>query len=307
MMLGPAAPDNDRDTLPEGGTGIAALDIPSLPVAQARAFALVATSRPAVDELEALVDTDPALTASVLRAANSARSAPVDRIATARTATIRIGIEETRRIVLGTALRGAFDLAPSGIDLDELWRHLVACAIIADTLAEDSGQHTQAFTAGLLHDLGRLAMAAQDPHHYAEVVEQVRDGEDAVAAERAVFATTHVEWGVVVAGKWELPDELVDAVASHHLPAASGLGGYVWRARQAAHRLGIGDGVSPPPAPSPDGDRARAATLGRQVTNLSAHIAEQRGEPDATVGHGGGTEHLMTQIEWYRGALQRAA
>ena len=85
-----------------------AIEIPPLPVAQVRALSLVANLEPSYDELRKVVDADPAITAALLRAANSAISAPVDRVRTAHVAMVRVGVRETRRIIMGVALSSSF-------------------------------------------------------------------------------------------------------------------------------------------------------------------------------------------------------
>ena len=172
----------------------AAIEIPSLPVAQVRAMALVSNPTPSFDELSEVVDADPALTAALLRAANSAISAPVERVRTSRIAMVRIGAAESRRIVMSVALSNSFgSIAQSQIDEAELWRHLIATGVLADATAWGQVRHSEAFTAGLLHDLGRLAMAAQDPLRYAHVVELVHREVPAMEAERVVFGMNHAQ------------------------------------------------------------------------------------------------------------------
>ncbi|MSQ31493.1 MAG: HDOD domain-containing protein [Dehalococcoidia bacterium] len=78
-------------------------------------------------ELAAVVETDPAAAAAILRAANSVASAPADRIGRVGEAIVRMGIEDTRSILVALMLRDASGeaLERSGLDLDELWRHLI--------------------------------------------------------------------------------------------------------------------------------------------------------------------------------------
>jgi len=80
------------------------IEIPTLPVARVRALALVANVNPSYDDLVGVIDADPALTIALLRAANSAASAPVDRVKTAHVAMVRVGMKEARRIIMGVAL-----------------------------------------------------------------------------------------------------------------------------------------------------------------------------------------------------------
>src|SRR5436309_14516212 len=109
------------------------MELPPLPGTQARALALVSRDDVGFRDIASVVEADPALTAAVLRAANSALSAPIGHIESAEQALVRIGIERARRIVIGTVLsRNLTNLRRAGIDMDELWRHLVASALLAD-------------------------------------------------------------------------------------------------------------------------------------------------------------------------------
>lgn len=263
----------------------AAIEIPPLPVAQVRALALISNPEPSYDQLRRVVDADPALTAAVLRAANSAISAPVDRVRTAHVAMVRIGAVESRRIIMGVALSSSFEnLHRSRIDENEIWRHLIATAVLADATAWGEVRHTEAFTAGLLHDIGRLAMAAQDPARYSRVVELARRGTPASDAERTVFGMNHVEWGEAIGRAWGFPTDIVEAIADHHIGTQRGLSWVVTRARELAGALGIGDGLLGPVVPNPTSEAAMLPV----VDEL------------------GGEEAVIERVNWYSSALSAA-
>jgi len=260
------------------------IEIPPLPIAHARALELLSMAEPSLTDLETVIELDPALTAAVLRAANSASSAPLNPIRTARNAIVRIGVQVARRLAIAKALDASFpNLPESGLDIDEMWRHLVACALLANSFRSRSPNHSEAFTAGLLHDIGRLAMAAQDPKRYAIVVAMARNGVEAGAAEREVFGLGHLEWGMAAARKWRFPQEIVDAIGHHHDLAAPGLAGLVARARETAIELGIGDGLRGPEPPP--GNAAAQALTGEQLDRSP----------------------ILRELEWYRRSLRRAA
>ena len=261
------------------------IEIPTLPVAQVRAMSLISNITPSFSELSSVVEADPALTAALLRAANSAISSPVDRIRTPRTAMVRIGTSETRRIVISLALAHSFgSLERAHIDETELWRHLIATGILADATAWGEVRHSEAFTAGLLHDIGRLAMAAQDPVRYARVVELAHRGMATSEAERIIFGLNHAQWGESIGRSWGFPGDIIDAIGEHHDGAEHGLSWVVMRARELAASLGIGDGVLPPPPPAPE---SGAASL--------PIIAEL-----------GGEEAVLHRVDWYREAFRAA-
>ena len=261
------------------------LDLAPLPGAQARALALVSQSDVSFRDLGQVVEADPALTAAVLRAANSAASAPIERIEVAAQALVRIGLEHTKRIVAGAIVSGNMtNLRRAGLDTTELWRHLIGCALIADTTAWGEVRRSASLTAGLMHDVGRLAMANAIPEQYGEVVALVRGGVDAVEAEQTIFGTDHMAVGREVAAVWELPATMAEALGDHHYGALSALSWVVWNSRRITWSLGIGDGVEPAP-------------------EVTFDPASEDAEIVAALG---GPETLQQQIAWYTGAITGA-
>jgi len=262
-----------------------ALQIPVLPAGRMRAFGLLSTPSPQIDEVVVVADSDVGLLAALLRAANSAASAPVNPIGTVRQAVVRIGTEEARRIIIASATNDAFTAARrSGVNLHDMWGHLFATAVLAEQLAIGEVQNSEAFTAGLLHDLGRLALAANASHQYREVVALVRAGASPLAAERQVLGVDHVEWGVQVAEAWHFPDGVLEGIRGHHEGARGGLGWMVFRALEVTHLVGMGDGLT----------EADPAAVSQEARMLGV------------VGDLGGPAELERQVAWYRGALAAA-
>jgi putative nucleotidyltransferase with HDIG domain len=257
------------------------LELPVLPAAHARVLALLGQQVASISEVVLVVESDPSLTASVLRTANSAASAPLSRIATTNNAIIRIGLSMTRRVLTGAVLKETFrSLERSGIDVDEMWRHLLLAALLAEGATSDAAGRTSAFTAGLLHDVGRLAMASSAPELYVRVTERIGRGEEAAYAERSVFGVDHAEWGVEVGRAWEFPEDVVEAIAQHH-DGGTALADRTARARGTAWRLGAGDGLVRPEGVALSGDDDTALLEGV-----------------------GGKDTLFKRVEWYRAALQ---
>ena len=262
------------------------VEIPARPITRVRALALVANVNPSYDDLAEVVDADPALTIALLRAANSAASAPVDRVRTTQVAMVRVGMKEARRIIMGVALSTSFQrLHRSGIDENEMWRHLIATAVLADAIAWGGARHSEAFTAGLLHDVGRLALATADPARYSQVVKLAQRGVPAKEAERAVFGMDHAEWGAVLAHSWGFPDEIVTAITDHHSGMQQGISWVVTRAREMSGGIDIGDGVVGPVPLDPDSEAAMMPV----IEDL------------------GGDEAVLQKVAWYQGAMAVAA
>ena len=235
----------------------AQLEVPALPIAYIQALQLLREPDAALEQLEAVATGDAAFTVTLLRLANSAQSSPVRRVSTARDAIVRLGLPQARRAIIGVTLRRAFrGTDGSLIDERELWRHLIAVGILAEAIASGGKDAGEGFTAGLLHDVGRLAMASEDPRRYAQVVQLARRGIGTDAAERHVFGMTHELWGVNLGRRWGFPDPVLDAISDHHDGHSSSVAWVVARSREFASRLGIGDGVlaaDPPGGPDETG------------------------------------------------------
>jgi HD-like signal output (HDOD) protein len=237
-----------------------------------------------VAEVSAVIEADPGLTACLLRAANSAASGTNTPIVRVADALVRIGFRNARSLVVASLMRAQSDgLSQSGIDLGAFWNHLLATGMIAVTAAPPGDLRSAAFTAGMLHDVGRLAMAAVAPAEYRRVVELAHDGVPLLEAEREVFGTDHLETGVVAAGSWDLPAELTEAISTHHRVSNSALGTAVHTGRRIAAMLGYGDGVLP--------------------GGHESLIEEAQPEDTTILASLGGPTALARRVSWFRGAL----
>ena len=253
-----------------------------LPATRSRALVVLWNPDATPEHFSRVVESDAALTAAVLRAANSASSAPLAPIATPREAIIRLGLDLARKLTSGVIVRSEFEgLEHSRLSINELWRHLRATALIAEASCTIPEQRGVLFTAGLLHDVGRLSLATQNPVRYAQVVLAARQGADVSDAERQTYGTTHTAVGARLGEVWRLPEPVIEAAAGHHTATAGGPAMLVLQARDLACRLGYGDGVTDPPPYDFEPD-----------------------DPDAAViADLGGPDGLAARIEWYRESL----
>ena len=262
--------------------------VPPLPGAHARAMSLLMQVDASLAEVASVIEADPGLTASMLRAANSAASAANTPIVTVGDALVRIGFRTARSLVVAALLRSQTDsLDGTGIDLGALWDHLLVTGLLAVGASPPGEGRSAAFTAGVLHDVGRIAMAAVAPADYRRVVEMVRSGVPTIEAERAVFGTDHLEAGLVAASSWSLPPDLTEAVVSHHRPSEGDLAAAVRDGRRLATLLGYGDGVLPASETRPVEDEAQPD---------DARILASLGGPEA----------LRRRVSWFRNALVAA-
>lgn len=270
-----------------GGPMVTHVPVPPLPGAHARAMSLLMNLDSSMAEVSAIIEGDPGLTASMLRAANSAASGTNTPIVRVADALVRIGFRNARSLVVATLLRAQSDgLSESGINLGEFWDHLLATGMIAVAASPPGDVRAAAFTAGMLHDVGRLAMAAVAPAEYSRVVELARDGIPTLVAEREVFGTDHIETGIVAASSWSLPEDLTNAISTHHTPGDDPVSMAVSTARRIAAMLGYGDGVLPP--------------------NHEGLIEEAQENDVQVLASLGGPAALARRVAWFRGALVAA-
>ena len=173
-----------------------------------------------IDHIVQLITHEPSLTAQILRASNSAAYAGDQPSTDIFEATTRLGFYQVYCLVV--SLCGAktknIDGADKGINVDELWRHSVATAVAASAVADASNQtKAVAFTAGLLHDIGKLVLASIGRERYAAAIQKAKsDGVSLSSVEQFVFIIDHAELGGELMRRWNLPPDVVAAVRFHH-------------------------------------------------------------------------------------------
>lgn len=221
------------------------------------------------------INSDPAIVARLLAAANSVASGLSKRVNSAGQAFLLLGADRIANIVLASALIYRYDMHSSGFSARLLWQHSLGVATCARVIAEQTGIDPElAFTGGLLHDIGQLLMHTASPTHFLEVLElHQREDIPLFVAERAVFGYDHCEAGRLLATAWKLPTDIVDAIAAHHEPDGFGseIGNLVHVAECLSHALDLGE---LPNNRVPDLSELACANLGISWPKFSAHFAE---------------------------------
>jgi HD-like signal output (HDOD) protein len=191
-----------------------------------------------VERVADLVQQDPAMASKLLQFVNSAFFAHSREIADVRSAVIRLGMKAVKNLVLGL---GVFDTVgrwklPKAISIDEMQLRAFATARIAAASMPDRLQADAAYMAGLVCDIGELALAATLPDQLLQAWSLAGTGETKTrpAAEREVFGVSHAEVGACLLGLWGLPFRVIEAAALHHspeeCPSVLGLPTSVWLA-----------------------------------------------------------------------------
>lgn len=190
--------------------------LPPFPQAAARALEELGSDSVDFTRIDHVIGSDPILTARILRIANSPFYGLPGKIAAIRDACMLTGTPTLRNLIVASVAMSQFQRAKtSNTDRGAFWRHSAQCAAFAAELATVTRQpRDAAFTAGLLHDIGKLALDALVPDDYARVHEHG----GTLDAETSVLGITHAEIGARVAQLWRLPPSIRDAIAGHHAP-----------------------------------------------------------------------------------------
>jgi HD-like signal output (HDOD) protein len=174
-----------------------------------------------VHQIAAVIERDPAMATRVMQLASSsffASDAPVDTIGAA---VARVGLEMISGLALASYALLAFGTVARGFALDAFQQHALDVALRARAAVTDRSLAGPAYTAGLVHDIGKLVIAALLPTRHAEIQrEQAESRSSTALAERAVLGTTHAELGAYLLGLWGLPMAIIEAVAAHNNPIA---------------------------------------------------------------------------------------
>jgi putative nucleotidyltransferase with HDIG domain len=178
-----------------------------------------------IHTLASKVSHDQALTAKTLRFANSPFFGSQLKITTIQQAISLMGVQTIRHLITATALASHFPESKCpGFDSHAFWRHAIATAVCCRVLAMHLHLNQDyAFTAGLLHDIGRLVLVSRFPNEYAVAI-AYRSSNDCnlLDAEQSTLGTDHVAAGVALAIHWNFSEIIQKAIAGHHTPETFG-------------------------------------------------------------------------------------
>ena len=196
-------------------------DLPTLPQVLLRIMQTVSDPDASVLELGELIASDPSLSATLLRVVNSACFGFSRRITSISQAIVLLGFLEVRKLALAAK---TFQIM--GNDADDrhrqrLWKHSLAVAMTSEQVATClHGPIPGAFEAGLLHDIGRVAIEMLYPQRARAVLEKAEEkgGVPLTHIELDIIGFDHAEFGGAICTHWNLPPNVSEAVAKHHAP-----------------------------------------------------------------------------------------
>jgi putative nucleotidyltransferase with HDIG domain len=211
-------------------------ELTPLPPVAARVMLMAEDDRTSALGLAQVLSSDQALTAQLIRISNSAYYGFARRVSTVREAVMVLGFKQVRQMAIAASLMNTFKetYRAEAFDPDLFWGHSVAVAVTAETIAKmtRAAKPDDAFTAGILHDIGRLLLRRALPEEFDRAVRMATTTPSSLhAAEVRCTGYAHDQAGQALAEKWKFPGHLSEAIGRHHnsrlTPIADGLAGTV--------------------------------------------------------------------------------
>ena len=175
-------------------------------------------------KLAEIIEREQGLTVNILRLANSAYFGGMGQIKSIQLAMTRLGLRRIHQMAVAVCIEPFAAGEIKGYDLGPraLWSHSLATALTAEAIAAESGMTdtADAFTAGLLHDIGKTVLGNFAEVDLRKIMSQVDEREISFDdAEREVMGVDHAEVAAILLSRWKIPQEIVEAVRWHHRPA----------------------------------------------------------------------------------------
>jgi len=233
---------------------VAVDDMPPFPQVVQRAMQALADPEYEVVGLVDILKVDQAITANILKLCNSAYFGLPRKVSSLKEAVVYLGANQLRQLLLSGAASKIFEKPNAGyaVFADELWRHALATAVMAQVLRQYRRikiDENTLFTAALLHDVGKVVLSNFVADKYRDIENMVESGKSSFQeAEREVLGFDHAEIGGKIAEKWEFPESIITAIAFHHEPGRSArefrvLSELVALSNNLAVMVGYGTGV----------------------------------------------------------------
>ncbi|MFO1475134.1 MAG: response regulator [Verrucomicrobiota bacterium] len=202
--------------------------LPSFPSLYMDIMQELASENSSLESIAGIMARDPGMTAKILQIVNSAAIGLTQKINTAFEAVQFLGLGTVRSLVLSAHIFSCFeDNRLKGFSIPKLWSHSVRVASVARRILQleqaTAAEAEEAYTAGMLHDSGKLMLAASLPEQFQQALNLSAERQIPLhQAELEIYGATHAGAAGYLLGLWGLPAPVVEAVAFHHFPAQSG-------------------------------------------------------------------------------------
>ncbi len=218
-----------RDQLEKSGIKQLLLEmggVPSVPALYREILREMQTEKPSVARVAAIIEKDAGMTAKLLQIVNSSTYGLRQQVSNVAEAATLLGLSNLRNLVLAAeAFQPAEqDQLPENFQLEVLWNHSLKVAAFSKkiVLMETDNQKMadDAFTAGLLHDIGQIILATKKTEEFGEALRMAQEnGKLLIDAEKELFGATHAEVGGYLMELWGLPDTITEAITFHSIPS----------------------------------------------------------------------------------------
>ena len=200
--------------------------LPPLPDTAIKLMNVVNDPHSSVEDLVEAIRYDQAITGEVLRVCNSAYFGLARRVSSLNDAMLCLGTLKVMQLVMAIHANSlmASEQRGYGLAAGDLWKHSVGVAIASGALAQKMKlpQAGQAFTAGLLHDIGKVVLNEYVAEQFAEILERVNTQKQSfIEAEQDVLGFNHQDIGGEIAERWQLPEPITRCIRHHHDPSAA--------------------------------------------------------------------------------------
>ncbi|MFP5213365.1 MAG: HDOD domain-containing protein [Acidobacteriota bacterium] len=259
----------------------AAEKLPPFPDVMWKVMPLIRNMAP-VNEIEAVIRFDPIITAKVLAFSQSPTFNRKHSIGSLRDAIIFLGQQNLIQVIVAACASRYFANEPvPGYDLraGEMWEHSVATALMTEIVGRHIGRTDllTAYTAGLLHDIGKTVLNLYVHAYFDSIFAMVREKKMRfLEAEREVLGVDHQQLGTMIARKWNLPAEVVAAIGHHHSPADAvehgAVAALVYVADRMVTAMGIGCGVDSFLQPNQDEVFSQMGLTPRMIDSFLADL-----------------------------------
>lgn len=190
--------------------------LPTVPSVLKRLSTVIEKPRITIVEISAFISNDPALTTKVLKMVNSAIYGFPGRIASVSHATMLLGLNVIKGLLLGVSVFELMQKTMSG-----LYEHSLACAIASRVIAQKKNlkEPEEVSVAGLLHDIGKVILTLEFAQEYEAAMKEAQEKKMSIFdAEKNQFSATHADVGGWLAEKWRFPRNLIEVIEFHHRP-----------------------------------------------------------------------------------------
>lgn len=191
-------------------------NLPTLPGIVLKLTKMAEDPDTTTEQMGKLISKDHILAAKLLKLVNSAFYGFPQRISSLNSAIILLGFNVIKSLIISASI---FEVMES--EDVELWEHSLGCAVVCNVLAKRLGvkDPEEVSTAGLIHDIGKVAIKMELPREYEMITKLVESKKiSRLEAERQVLGLDHAEVGGWLAKSWNMPNKLVEPIASHHDP-----------------------------------------------------------------------------------------